>query len=58
VLDVTGIHRTMENAKVRSLRMDMKVWTQPLVKVCLLFAMLHHFIWYLLWSCMCCLLAG
>jgi len=36
--DVTGIHRTMENAKIRSLRMDSKVWTRPLIKVFLLFA--------------------
>jgi len=32
-LFAAGIHRTMENAKIRSLRMDSKVWTGPLIKV-------------------------
>ena len=35
---VTGVHRTMENAKIRSLRMDSKVWTRALIKARLLFA--------------------
>lgn len=34
--NVPGIHRTMEDAKIRSLRMDSKVWTRSLVKVNLL----------------------
>ena len=37
---VAGIHRTMENAKIRSLRMDSKVWTRPLIKVRRLFAVI------------------
>ena len=39
VVGVTGIHRTMENAKIRSLRMDTRVWTQPLIQVLLLVAL-------------------
>jgi len=34
--NVAGIHRNMENAKIRSLRMDSKVWTRALIKVHLL----------------------
>ena len=36
--NVPGIHRTMEDAKIRSLRMDSKVWTRSLVQVHLLSA--------------------
>ena len=33
VVILTGVHRTMATAKVRSLRMDSKVWTQSLIQV-------------------------